>query len=134
MRRNINAAIRVTLLLFLFFVAPLLTAEAEGRMKMHKNQESMKKEVAKHIPIGSNIKEAQRIMEANGFTCIIMENESFADMGEYGPVKTYRNQDFLWCDKVKSVLLLCERRWQVILIRKDDKVADIFVSIGLTCP
>ena len=122
------------LLAFVFAASVLMCQAGEKKMTMHKNAKAMKQEIAKQIPIGSNIKDAKRIMEANGFKCKLEEQGSFAEMGKDERfVRRHDNVDFLYCDKEKGGFI-CSRRWQIAIVHKDDIVSDIFVSISQTCP
>jgi hypothetical protein len=133
MTRTMCPIKRGTLLLTIFFAFSLIICQAEQKIKMRKKQQAMKQEVAKYIPIGSSIEDAQRILEANGFKCMLREQRSFAEMNYGELVERQENMDFLWCDKEKGSWLFCDRRWQVAIVHKNGIVSDIFVSIGLIC-
>ncbi|MFY9571093.1 MAG: hypothetical protein WAV20_06840 [Blastocatellia bacterium] len=126
---------RGLVLLALLFAASVLMCQAEEKkMKMHKNVKVMKQEIENQIPIGSSIKDAKRIMEANAFKCKLEERGSFAEMGDDERfVRRHDNADFLYCDKEKRGFI-CSRRWQVAIVHKDTVVSGIFVSISQNCP
>lgn len=94
----------------------------------------MKQEIQKHIAIGSEIEDAKRIMERNGFDCSFVEQGGFEEMGDDNRhVRSHDNVDFLHCDKEKGGFI-CTRRWQVSIVHKKGIVSGIFVAISETCP
>src|SRR5438128_277975 len=100
------------------------------KIKMHKNPNAMKREIAKQIPIGSSIEDAQRIMEANGFWCVWKRGGSFTEGTEEKPSVEHSDIDFLYCRKVKTLLtdlpksLIYMRLWEVAFVQKDGLVSD----------
>ena len=92
----------------------------------------MKQELKKFIATGGAIEDAKRIMEANGFTCVMNERSDFAEMEEDEFLATHHDLDYLYCDKERGGFF-CDRRWQVAIVHKNGVVSDILVSIGLTC-
>ena len=94
----------------------------------------MKQEIQEHIAIGSEIEDAKRIMERNGFDCSFVEQGGFEEMGDDNRhVRSHDNVDFLHCDKEKGGFI-CTRRRQVSIVHKKGIVSGIFVAISETCP
>src|SRR5262245_45467332 len=118
--------------IFLFIMLLLVSCSAcrsdENKIKMYKNPEDMKQEILKHIPIGSSIKDAQRVMEANGFKCE-MSYGSFVEMyeGERFPRAKHDNTPHLYCDKEVNSEIFSLRRWQIAIVHKDGVVSDVFM-------
>jgi hypothetical protein len=126
---------KVSAFLILLVISPaLFSLPVQKQLKMHKNPNAMKQEIAKQIPIGSSIKDAQRVMEANGFKCELMERSAYTEKQDDESVELHENVDFLWCDKETRAWLLCLRRWQVAIVHKDGIVSYISVAISLACP
>lgn len=105
------------------------------KMHMHKHVNAMKREIAKQIPIGSSIKDAQRIMEANEFGCAQKEHAQFIVTDGNQPEVEYNALDFLYCKKEKPVWyeLLHSHVWEVAIVSKDGVVTDILVSFWRNC-
>ena len=77
--------------------------------------------------------EAQKVMEANGFTCKKKERASFSEQDNNAKLTLHENIDYLYCDKELSDSPYCVRRWQVAIIHNDGVVSGILVSTGLIC-
>lgn len=117
---------------FLFFPVDQKNAKMK-KMKMINKVSPMKQELKKFIATGGAIEDAKRIMEANGFTCVLNQRSDFVEMEESGDfLATHHDLDYLYCDKERGGLF-CARRWQVAIVHKNGVVSDILVSIGLTC-
>jgi hypothetical protein len=123
------------ILLIITMSAPVFGQATSKKMRMHKNVNAMKREIAKQIPVGSSIKEAQRIMEANGFGCAIKEQAKFTVSDGNKPDVEYANLDFLYCKKEKPVwyALLHTGMWEVAFISKEDRVTNILASFWWNC-
>ena len=107
--------------------------DQQDKMKLYKNPKDMKQEIIKYIPIGSSIKDAQRIMEANGFKCELKHGSfTVVNAGEPGPGVVYHNMDYLYCDKEVNSEIFSLRRWQISIVHKDGVVSDVFMSITTT--
>lgn len=106
--------------------------QKKAKMKMFNKVSPMKQELKKFISTGGTIEDAKRIMEANGFTCVLKERSDFAEMEEDDFLATHHDLDYLYCDKERGGLF-CNRRWQVAIVHKDGVVSDTLVSIGRIC-
>jgi hypothetical protein len=118
-----------------FDLSPLFSSVSQKNIKIKLDNRiaSLKQEIKKHIPTGTTIEDARRIMEANGFKCQLMERSFFAEREEDDhPLPVHSDIDFLYCDKEKGGLF-CDRRWQVAIVHEHGIVSDVFVSIGRIC-
>ena len=90
--------------------------------------------VLKIIPIGSRIDFAKATLEAKGFTCALAHIEPFVgdDPSNSGRSIAHSPSDFLWCDSVGWGGFLIDKRWQIILVMKDDAVASVEARVSLT--
>jgi hypothetical protein len=95
-----------------------------------------KEKVLKAIPVGTPLPEAQRIMQARGFSCDLMEQRSFAeDNPEGGRQLHHGPKDFLWCDSGQRWFKFpVTKRWQVTLAHAQGAITSIHVGVGLTGP
>lgn len=103
--------------------------------RMHTSSKEMKQEILRLVPLGTQIDDARKVMEANGFKCTLRENGSFGDV-EYGRYLTpiQIGIDYLYCDHEIPIGFDCVRRYQIALVNRDGSVAEVLVSIGLICP
>ena len=131
-----------TIVLVVFTMSSMGFGQAkQKKIKMHKNPEAIKQEIAKLIPIGSSIAEAERIMEANKFGCELTKGGSFTTGTEDKPDREYQNIDFLSCGRIRYALagfldprrLTCMRMWAIAIVQKDGVVSDILVYVGWYC-
>ena len=84
----------------------------QAKLRLRNDQKAMKREILKHIPIGTRIEDAQATMGTNGFKCVKRNNSSFAEMGLKGPVGPgRRGLDFVDCDLEVLVTEYCARRY-----------------------
>lgn len=127
-------------LMALIFVVNIaaLSIPCEGRIakvRMQASPMAMKKELLKHVPIGSEIKRAKLIMETNQFHCDFVKNSSFLEKkpGGIGSI-VHEQQDFLICHKRKFTASLVFREWDIIIVHNNDRVLNIVVNVGLTGP
>ncbi len=118
----------------------LTTTSSEGAVKsstiMLPDAAAYKREVLKHVPLGTTIDQAKAFMEDNGFKCVETQNQRFA---EDGPVPsqqvTHGPADTLWCDSgERSFRVALSRRWQVTFVNVGGKVSYIATAVGVTGP
>jgi hypothetical protein len=103
---------------------------------MRDDPQAMKEEVLKKVPIGSQIQDARKIMEENGFKVTPHHNDSFAEDEAGDPRRQIirQGEDFLMCYKARTPFLFVTREWKIVIVHKGDVVSDISVGIGLTGP
>lgn len=85
-------------------------------INLTEDQDDTVQEILRHIPIGSSIEDAERLMVREGFECSL-ERDS--------------DGTFLYCDIHKKNDALVSRRWQIIIRYQDKTVASVSVSTGL---
>ncbi|WP_428391084.1 hypothetical protein [Lichenicoccus sp.] len=95
-----------------------------------------KREVLKHVPLGTTIDQAKAFMEDNGFKCVETQNQRFAeDRTVPGQQVIHGPADTLWCDSGKqSFRVALSRRWQVTFVNVGGKVSYIATAVGITGP
>jgi hypothetical protein len=85
------------------------------------NESVMKAEVLQHIPVGTSIQDAERIMKQSGFECSFVEADG-------------TNPPFLFCDIHKTEKWPVSRRWMISIQYTQDEVTDVTVGTGLIGP
>lgn len=85
----------------------------------------MQSTIVKNIPNGTQLADAKRFMQSEGFKCSITRNGSFSDRDSI---------DYIYCDRLDRVDDWVSRRWQIALVLEDDAIADVSVSHGLIGP
>ncbi len=101
-------------------------------IQLYNDDHLMRQEILRKIPQGSSIKQAQVIMEKNGFACSGIKNGSFAEStSEKGNYKYHKGINFLSCEKKKSGFL-SNRRWQIAIVDKNNRVSEVLVSVNTT--
>jgi hypothetical protein len=87
------------------------------------NEADMIRILSTRLPAGTPLDTAQAFMEGEGFEC------SLKAKGQFGE---HQGIDYLYCDRSEdSGMFLVSRRWQVAIIVRDEKVAEIEASTGL---
>jgi hypothetical protein len=76
------------------------TQTASQSIALHSEEVAMKAEILQHIPLGTPIEEAARIMRVNGFDCSLVD--------VYG-----NDPPFLFCDLHKTERWPVSRRWMI---------------------
>jgi hypothetical protein len=104
-----------------FFVAGCATSS--GLTRGIKEPSDMQRIVRTAVPPGSDLQDAQRFMEKEGFHCSRQTNTSFG--GRIGI-------DYLWCDRSDGGVV--KRRWQVAIVHQNGKVSEILATTGLVGP
>ncbi len=125
--------IKLTVFILLCASLPLPSSYQDNKLKLHNSQKAMKQEIQKIIPVSSDIEEAKKLMEANGFSCSLKQDTSFMEWSEKDEKVLHNNLDFLYCDKELPINQYCARRWQIAIAHEHGKVSDIYVSIGSIC-
>jgi hypothetical protein len=98
------------------------SAQPNGQsISLHADETAMKAEILQHIPIGTPVHDAERIMIANGFDC------SFVDADGDDP-------PFLFCDIYKAEKWPVSQRWLISFEYVEDKVTSVGVGTGLIGP
>lgn len=116
--------------LLLLLTTSLTFGQAQPKkIKMHKNAEAMKQEIAKQIPIGSRITDAQTIIGTNGFRCVLKEQKSFLEVKEDNSIVEHNNLNFLFCEKSERVFS-STHLWQVAVVHQQGIVSDILNSVA----
>jgi hypothetical protein len=80
--------------------------------------------VLSQVPVGTPIEDAQRFMEREGFKCSRTTNGHFLDR---------KGLDYVYCDRTEASGWI-DCRWQVAIVHRDGKVAEVLASYGLTGP
>ncbi|HMV43781.1 MAG TPA: hypothetical protein PK079_09875 [Leptospiraceae bacterium] len=110
----------LSLFLFILFIHCFT-----DKIQLKGSVEEDRKTLLKHIPIGSSIPEAIRILKQNDFECSIIEKGEFLEE---------RNINFIYCNHYEMVGLFISRRWQIAILLKKEKVDDIHLTTGLLGP
>jgi hypothetical protein len=76
------------------------------------------------VPVGTPVDDAQRFMEREGFTCTRTADGKFLDR---------EGLDYVYCDRSEGEGVV-QRRWQVAIVHRDGKVAEVLASTGLVGP
>lgn len=98
------------------------------------DSERTRQAVLARIPIGTEISQAQKIMEAEGFVCSKLHDVKFADdRPGGGPQILHPPADILWCDSGQrsTKRLFVSKRWQIGFVDEDGLVSRIAVGVGL---
>jgi hypothetical protein len=134
---------KISVILVIILIAASLTfgQAQQNKIKLHTKEKATRQEIAKQIPIGSSIEDARRIMETNGFSCVL--SQPFPSPNEIRPVvqENKIEDSFLYCRKDKFLWtlrrpwesLVYTRLWEVAIVHKNNVVSDIFVSIWRNC-
>ena len=90
----------------------------------------MKDVVAKHVPPGTSIVDAQRFMESEGFSCLVERGKGFSERRAwYDAGEKHTNIDFLRCSRSQSDgHILMSRNWSVALVLNGDAVTHVLVG------
>ena len=120
-----------TILIMLIVTTLTFGQTQPKKLKMHNSAKAMRQEIEKLIPIGSNITDAQQLLQANGFVCSMRQQKSFIEMKEDKSVVAHNNLDFLFCDK-RDQLLTNTRVWQVAVIHQSGLVSDLLNSVDIS--
>jgi hypothetical protein len=112
--------------LLLTLAAPTLTGcrsapPVAPSIPLHVDETAMKAEVLRHVPVGTPVEDAERIMSSSGFDCTY-----FSPGGDDPPL--------LFCDVYQKEDWLVSRRWMVSFYCNDGKVTRVDVSTGLIGP
>jgi hypothetical protein len=105
-------------------------------MELYLDEGQMKAEALRHVPGGTRLADAKRVMEAKGFTCVY-DRDWWGEMWA-GADPARRGQVYLICSKYKP-----QRPWWHNFITSDEirvdfasgdgKVADVRVTHVATC-
>jgi hypothetical protein len=82
-------------------------------------------QVHQWVPTGASLHDAQKTMEAHGFTCSMTRDAQWQNQSHV---------DYLYCDQIWSAPnsgLVMKRRWQVALFLINDKVSGQYLATGL---
>ena len=106
----------------------------QKKIHLKSNPELMRQELLKLIPIGHDIQEAKRLMEANKFYCEMVKDRNFTTGTEDKPNKEHNNLNFLSCERKRNTLnpkrLLYLHWWRVAFVQKEDVITDTLVYVG----
>ena len=90
---------------------------------------AMRELLAKEIPQGTSLLDAQSFMETNLFACEVQRGKSYTC-----PDFARENFDFLRCRRTDKAGFMVVRCWNIALVLENDKVQDIYVDISYTGP
>lgn len=128
---------RIAITSIVFVVVSCVAGQhSPTKIRIQNNVQKMKESILKRIPIGSDLQEAKRVMEQNGFDCKINRESSFVEYLDLDQTmeKVHEGKDFLWCHKSKRIAPLTLRVWQVIIVFNGDIVSELYVSSGIVAP
>jgi hypothetical protein len=131
LRRKKEMRIYLTLVLA---AACFMAQCSSTKTKSQSDEQKMKEKVLEMIPIGSNLRDAQRSMEDSGFRCSKYKAASFVEYLNDNTQKVHEREDFLWCAKSEPIAPLTTLDWQVILVVHGEAVYEVYVSSGVTAP
>jgi hypothetical protein len=85
----------------------------------------MKEVILREIPIGTPFANAQQFMETECFECAERKNGEFLD--EKGEI--HGGADFLYCQRKDDAFPPPKKRiWHIMIVKKDEKVAEVVVK------
>lgn len=113
-----------------FFSVIFILSFAQKKMRLYNDTAQMRKEILNHIPIGTDIEIAKKIMMKNRFEIEIMK----VDGQDYRSEFIKAPHDYIFCKRRKSGLSWVSKAWAVAIIYKDEKVAGIKNELWLTGP
>lgn len=85
----------------------------------------METAVREHVPVGTPLADAIRMMEQEGFQCSVTRDGSFAEREQI---------DYIDCVRRDQLGRWVTQSWRVALVLEGNQVADVLVSHGLTGP
>jgi hypothetical protein len=77
------------------------------------------------VPLGAPVEDAERFMRSEGFTCTRVIH---GDWGER------RGLDYPYCDRSEQAGGWVDRRWQIAVFQRDEKVTEVLANTGLVGP
>ena len=99
-------------------------------MQMYSDTKLMEQEVTKQIPIGSDIKEAKRIMKQNGFSCAILTNGTFKMNRTFEEADKSGKKTTLLCRKTTTFFV--SNMWIVEFTYKNNNVQSFYAYFRST--
>lgn len=119
-----------TFALLLVFLLVALTATAQNKIRLYDDTSAMRKEVLGHIPAGTDIETAKKIMLKNKFKIIVfkMNNPDYSQGFLKNP------GDWIFCKRSKRGGFLIEKAFAIGILLKDDKVIDVKNQLWFTGP
>ena len=97
-------------------------------------RDEMLRRLVAAIPSGREIAIAQKILSANGFGEICIMKAPFVECDSNNIVMSHDSSHYLYAVREDTVSFMVCIRWQVALLIREDKVADIWISKGLVGP
>ena len=79
--------------------------------------------VLKEVPVGTTAEDAAEFLGQEGFACTRKTNADFLDRKEL---------EYIYCDRSEGGMV--KRRWQLAVVIKDGRVAEIITCTGLVGP
>ena len=120
---------RATLLLAFSLITTAGCAHTNQLTWKVESSDEMRQLLSAQLPHGTNVDEAKRFMEREGFSCKIERNGTFVEKTWFGAQEPrHENIDFLDCRRTQSYGLLVARFWGVALVLDGDEVEDVLVS------
>jgi hypothetical protein len=110
------------IILFLFFSSAVF---AQDKIHFYEDTAQMRKEMLSHIPIGTPIETAEKIMNANKCDCSYMKDEEFAA----GKI-LHSHIDYLYCFHDQPCIWSSDH-WQIAIVYKEGKVTDVLVAFSI---
>jgi hypothetical protein len=107
--------------LFVFLMVGCRGPERRQTIAFRADNDSMREEVLRSVPIGTQLATAEKIMSENGFECSVLLDE-----------KTQRTK--LFCDASEPVDFWVGRRWLVNFYIDANTVSDVKVTSGYVGP
>lgn len=96
------------------------------------DEASARAEVLKHIPIGSDIRQAENVLEKSGFECALVENGrynyQYKKLDSFALAEKNKKSPKLWGKKEVTWLGIPTSYWSVTIGYKNLRVTHIYVG------
>jgi hypothetical protein len=108
-------------MLFVLLMVGCRGPERRQTIAFRADNESMREEVLRSIPIGTRLAAAEEIMTENAFGCSLILDEK-------------SKQEMLYCVANEPTGFMVARRWMIFLYINSDTVTDVKVTSGNVGP
>ena len=113
------------------WLAWLIFARGPNQVYLSDDTAAVEREILRVVPLQSDVTQAKATMEQNGFACTQMKDEEFATFVN-GRQITHLKAKFLYCDREQGWII--QKRWQIAIVHRDNRVVEVHASYGLTGP
>ncbi len=107
----------------------------KDRIPYDKDTDRMKTAILQQIPVGTPSGQVIGLLEKNNIEYELHRNEAFAESSTAtGKSVLHENIDYIYIDHETGThfLSFVAQRWQIGIVLKEDRVADVLISYGLT--